>query len=47
MNSNAAARTLSTHAQLLKNPRNPENPDSKPRLQDKIRLSQRLIGNKM
>jgi hypothetical protein len=31
----------------LKNPRNPVNPDSKPRLQDNTRLSQRLIGNKM
>jgi hypothetical protein len=25
-----AARTISTNAPLLKNPRNPENPDSKP-----------------
>jgi hypothetical protein len=30
-----------------KNPRNPVNPDSKLRLQDKTRLSQRLIGDKM
>jgi hypothetical protein len=29
-NLQAAARTISTNAPLLKNPRNPVNPDSKP-----------------